>query len=86
MQLRAVPAALVVALSLVVITPAAASAAPCDRVAAPGGSDAGPGSAEQPFATAAKLEASLSDGQVGCVRGTLRRDTDVYSEGITLTS
>jgi parallel beta-helix repeat protein len=82
--LRAVPAALVAVLGLAVMSPA--SAAACDRVAAAGGSDAGPGTAEQPFATAARLEASLADGQVGCVRGTLRRDTDVYSDGITLTS
>jgi parallel beta-helix repeat protein len=40
----------------------------CDRFAAPGGSDGGPGSAARPFRTARRLAASLGAGRVGCLR------------------
>jgi hypothetical protein len=49
--------------------PAGAHAAVnCDRVAAPGGSDAAAGTVDAPFATAQKVADSLSAGQVGCLR------------------
>ncbi len=46
-----------------------ASAGGCHRVAAPGGSDAGPGTAAHPYRTVQRLADSLLPGMVGCLRG-----------------
>jgi len=44
-----------------------ASAAGCDRYASPSGSDGGSGSGDSPYLTVARLDASLSPGQTGCL-------------------
>jgi hypothetical protein len=50
--------------------PRAAPAVHCDLFASPGGSDAtGDGSLIAPFASVNKLDAALSSGQTGCLRG-----------------
>ena len=70
------PAApILAALSLALAaTPAHAATTTCDRVAAPGGSDAAAGTASAPYATPQKLADSLSAGQTGCLRaGTYRQ-------------
>lgn len=46
-----------------------AAAGGCDRVAAPGGSDRGAGTAAAPFRTAQRLADTLRPGQTGCLRG-----------------
>lgn len=51
---------------------------PCDRVAAPDGSDAAPGTLAAPFLTVQKLADSLVAGQTGCVRGGRYTSSDVY--------
>jgi Right handed beta helix region len=72
--------------------PAAGAATTCDKVASPSGSDAAAGTVAAPFQTAAKLAASLSAGETGCLRGgTYREDVSLRSGGtadarITLTS
>src|SRR5262245_61976774 len=45
-----------------------ASAAGCDKIASPLGSDAYPGNASEPYATFEHLANSLKPGQVGCLR------------------
>jgi parallel beta-helix repeat protein len=70
-----------------------ASAAPahaeisCDRVVAPGGSDSAAGTADAPYRTLAKLNASLRSGQTGCLRaGTWHEALYVKTAGVTITS
>lgn len=59
-----------VVLALIFLANAApAAAADCDLVASPEGSDQAAGTADAPFAGAAKLAKSLSSGQTGCLRG-----------------
>jgi hypothetical protein len=59
-----------------------ASAAACDRVASPLGSDAYPGTVAEPYATADKLANSLSPGQTGCLRaGVFQGDVKVNRGG-----
>jgi parallel beta-helix repeat protein len=52
----------------------------CDLLAATGGSDDGPGTLAQPFATVGRLADALHAGQTGCVRG------GVYSQDVTVTN
>jgi hypothetical protein len=65
-----------------VVSHESASAPPrpvCDRVAAPTGSDAQPGTKRRPFATVQRLAGSLRAGQTGCLRrGTYMRSTSPY--------
>jgi hypothetical protein len=73
-------AALACVLALLTLAPAEASA--CNRVAAPGGSDGGPGTLAAPYATFQKLAHSLAPGQVGCLRaGTYRETVEVNANG-----
>lgn len=59
-----------------------ASAVTCTRVASPGGSDANPGTLEQPFATVGRLVAALGPGIVGCLRaGTYAGNVDIGKGG-----
>jgi parallel beta-helix repeat protein len=61
-----------------------AGAAGCDRVAAPLGSDAYPGTVAEPYATVEKLANSLSPGQTGCLRaGVFQGDVRVSTGGGT---
>ncbi len=46
----------------------AARSGPCDRVAAPRGSDSNPGTLKRPFRTTQRLVDSLRPGQTGCLR------------------
>ena len=69
---------LLCALSAALVFAPAASAAQCDRVAAPGGSDSAPGSEAQPFRTAQQVADSLAAGQTGCLRA------GTYAEDLTL--
>jgi parallel beta-helix repeat protein len=63
--------------------PAPAAAGPrCDRVVAPGGSDAGPGTNERPLRTVERLARSLRPGETGCVlRGTYAEDVTIERGG-----
>ncbi len=56
------------ALGSFLILATSAVAVTCDRVAAPRGSDANPGTVEVPFRTAHRLFASLNPGDTGCLR------------------
>ena len=59
-----------------------ASAAACDKVASPLGSDSYPGTVAEPYATAEKLANSLSPGQTGCLRaGVFQNDVKVSKGG-----
>ena len=59
-----------------------ASAAACDKVAAPQGSDSFPGTAAAPYATVEQLANSLAPGQTGCVRaGVYQNDVKVTRGG-----
>ncbi len=54
----------------------------CHRMAAPGGSDRGAGTAAEPFRTVRRLADSLSPGQTGCLRGgTFTEQVKVRSGG-----
>jgi parallel beta-helix repeat protein len=81
MSLRAVRRILLtslVAVAAVGTAPAAsASAAECDKVAAPGGSNSAAGTEAAPYATFQKLVDSLAPGQNGCLRGGTYRETNV---------
>jgi hypothetical protein len=57
----------VVVVALVAAVPGQA-ASRCDRWAAPGGSDAAPGTASRPFRSARVLVSSLAAGESGCLR------------------
>ncbi len=59
---------LVSCLGVVLVSAPAASAAGCDRVASPAGSDSEAGSETAPFRSAQKLVDSLAAGQTGCLR------------------
>ena len=64
------------ALALVIAaSPPASATGPCDRYAAPGGSDSAPGSLAQPLRSVQSLIDALAPGQVGCLRA------GTYSEG-----
>ncbi len=56
---------------------AAGTAGPCDRFAAPRGSDGAPGSFSNPYGTPQKLAGSLQPGQTGCFRGGTYRFSEV---------
>jgi Right handed beta helix region len=59
----------------------------CTLFASPTGSDSASGSVTTPFRTVGKLVASLSSGQVGCLRGgTYAEDVTIGKSGITLTA
>ena len=63
----------------------------CDRVAAGGGSDYGPGTPTAPFASVDRLASALGPGDTGCIRGTVTVDERLTRGGrtgapITLTS
>jgi hypothetical protein len=59
-----------------------ASAAACDKVASPLGSDSYPGTVAEPYATVEKLANSLSAGQTGCLRaGVFQGDVKVGKGG-----
>ena len=81
-----------VALIVVGVLVAPASAAACDRYAAPGGalpapSDSNPGTKEAPFATVQKLVDSLLPAQVGCLkRGTYPQAVEITKPNVELTS
>lgn len=67
----------------------ASAAVTCDRVAAPNGNDANPGTVDQPFKTAQKLVDSVGSGQTACLRaGSYGSDDEVKLavSGVTLTS
>jgi parallel beta-helix repeat protein len=64
----------------------AAAADTCDKVVAPGGSDAGAGTAAAPYATPQKVIRQLAPGQTGCVRGAVSGDVWIETSRITLTS
>ena len=51
---------------------------PCQKVAAPSGSDSASGSPSHPYRTAEKLVRALRQGQTGCLRG------GVYSQDVTI--
>jgi parallel beta-helix repeat protein len=79
------------------LVPAASGAADpaspaCDLVAAPNGSDSGPGTLAAPFQTAQKLVTSLQPGQTGCLRAGTYTESVTFRHGgtasapITLTS
>lgn len=77
-------------LALLAPSPATASVS-CDLVAAPGGSDAAPGTVEQPFATVQHLADAAATGQTACLRaGTYSDPSDdqiyIGTPGVTLTS
>ena len=67
-RLRQLAATLLLSAAAVCATPGAASAAACDRYAAPTGSDAAAGTAQAPFRTAQALAVSLQPGETGCLR------------------
>jgi hypothetical protein len=59
-----------------------ATAAACSKIASPQGSDAFPGNAGAPYATAEHLANSLSPGQTGCLRaGVYQGDVKITSGG-----
>ena len=59
-----------------------ASAAGCDKIASPLGSDAYPGTLAEPYATVEKLSNSLAPGQTGCLRaGVFQGDVKVDRGG-----
>ena len=67
--------------------PGAASS--CARYAAPGGSDSAAGTASAPLRSAARLVASLSPGETGCLRSGVYASNDeikISTPGIMLTS
>jgi parallel beta-helix repeat protein len=67
--------------------PAAGAASGCDVVAAPNGSDSAAGSESAPLRTLAKLNATLTPGQTGCLRaGTWNETLYVKTSGVTVTS
>ena len=82
MQLKSV-AALAAVMSVFVATGATqAGAAGCDKVASPLGSDAYPGTTDQPYATFERLANSLKAGQTGCLRaGVFQGDAKVTKGG-----
>ena len=64
---------------------AAAAAAVCDRVAAPGGSDRARGTLASPWRTVQRLVSRLRPGQRGCLRaGTYHQDVTIGTSGIVL--
>ena len=68
--------------AVALIAAPAASAAGCDRVASPAGSDTAAGSAAAPFRSAQKLVDSLTAGQTGCLRaGTYTQNVKVSRGG-----
>ncbi len=87
---------LALAAALLCLVPAASGAADaspaCDLVAAPNGSDSGPGTLAAPFQTAQKLVTSLQPGQTGCLRAGTYTESVTFRHGgtasapITLTS
>ena len=80
--LRRVSCTCALAAALLCLPAAPARAAGCDRVAANGGSDKGPGTLAAPYATFKKLVHSLAPGQTGCLRaGTYRENVDVTAQG-----
>lgn len=66
------------ALILGCVSIGAASAAACDRVASPTGSDSAAGTVSDPYATVQQLVDSLQPGQAGCLRA------GVYEEDVTV--
>jgi parallel beta-helix repeat protein len=73
--------------SVALCAPAPASAAACDKVASPSGSDAAQGTEVAPYRTVGQLADSLASGQTGCLRaGTFTEAVKVTSPGITLKS
>jgi Periplasmic copper-binding protein (NosD) len=59
----------------------ASEPAHCDVLASPSGSDAhGDGSPQRPFASLGKLDASLSPGQTGCLRGGTYGNTSTWHQ------
>ena len=81
--------ALCAALGSVGGAPPAAADPPCDVVAAPGGSDTAPGTAEQPLRTAQELLDALAPGETGCLRAGAYdddRQLKLTVEGATLQS
>jgi len=61
----------------------------CDRVAAPGGDDSGPGTEADPFGSLEALTSSLEPGQTGCLAGSEAFVADEFvidDPGITITS
>jgi parallel beta-helix repeat protein len=77
-------------LALLASVPSGVSATgPCDRYAAPGGSDSAPGGVSQPVRSVQRLVDSLGRGQVGCLRsGTYAGDPQIRfrDPGRTLTA
>lgn len=84
--------AVLVATCVLSLSAAPASAAGCDYVVAPGGSDQAAGTAGAPFATVKHLVNQLSAGQTGCVRAGTYNEDVTFSHGgsagspITLTT
>ena len=84
--------AVLVASCALALSAAPASAAGCDYVVAPSGSDQAAGTADAPFATVQHLVDQLSAGQTGCVRAGTYNEDVTFSHGgsagspITLTS
>jgi parallel beta-helix repeat protein len=88
---------LAVAAGILCLVPAASGVADptpptCDLVAAPNGSDSGPGTLGAPFQTAQKLVTSLQPGQTGCLRAGTYTESVTFRHGgtasapVTLTS
>jgi len=74
---RSVLVCLAAGAALVSAPASSASAADCDKVAAPGGSNLAPGTEALPYATFQKLADSLAPGQVGCLRAGTYREVNV---------
>jgi fibronectin type 3 domain-containing protein len=72
----------------VTVSNTSSSAAACNKVASPNGSDSAVGTEAAPYKTVKKLTDSLSVGQTGCLRnGTYGgSDFNINTSGITLTS
>jgi hypothetical protein len=81
LKLLATSAVVVLAWVMSLAAPGA-SAAACDKVASPLGSDAFPGTVAEPYATVEHLANSLSPGQTGCLRaGVFQGDVKVSKGG-----
>src|SRR4051812_34552507 len=77
---RSLVVSLAAAAATVAAPAASASAAGCDKVASPTGSDRAAGTEAAPYGSFEKLANSLAPGQVGCLRG------GRYSEDATVDS
>jgi hypothetical protein len=65
------------------LAPGGAAAVSCDRYAAVGGNDAGPGTASAPYGTVQRLAASLAGGGTGCIVAGVHFGNVIVSAGGT---